>query len=60
MEWLALISPLEWLGHRSVEVDDERQYLRPQIFDGAEVAAAQELAHQDAESDLPPSERKRN
>src|ERR1700730_15300762 len=52
MEWLALIGPLEGFGHGAVEIVDKRQHLSAQIVNGAEVAAPQELAHQDAEPDL--------
>src|SRR5215472_6818772 len=51
-EWLSLVGPLEWLGHGAIEVVDEGEHLVLQIFDRAEVAAPQELAHQDAQPDL--------
>ena len=49
MEWFSVIGPLERLGHGVVEVGDEREYLVFQVIHGKEVAAAQELAHQDAQ-----------
>ena len=53
MERLALVGPLERFGHGAVEVVDKGQHhLSAQIIDGAEVAAPQELANQDAEPDL--------
>ncbi|SRR6266498_2244797 len=39
MEWLALIGPLEGLGHGAIEVGDEGEHLVLQIIHGAEVAA---------------------
>jgi hypothetical protein len=39
MEWLALIGPLERLGHSAVEVVDEAEDLLLQVIDGAEIAA---------------------
>src|SRR5437762_10130727 len=52
MKWLALISPLERLGHGPIEVRDKRKHLVAQVVDGAKVTAAQQLAHQDAPPDL--------
>src|ERR1700730_5602020 len=51
-EWLSLIGPLERLGHGAVEVVDKSQHLSAQVINGAEVAAPQELADQDAEPDF--------
>ena len=51
-ERLALVGPLERLGHGAVEVRDERQHLVSQIINRGEVAAAQEFAHQDTQPNL--------
>jgi len=52
MKWLSLVGPLEGLGHGAVEIFDERQHLASEVLNGAEVAATEEFANQDAEPDL--------
>src|SRR3954453_11376922 len=52
MKRFSEIGPLEWLGHRAIEVVDEGEYLRSQIFSGNEVAATEQLTHQNTEPDL--------
>src|SRR3954465_12404305 len=46
------VEPADGLGHRPVEVVDERQDPRLEILDRAEAGAAEQLSHQDAEPDL--------
>src|SRR3954447_14640838 len=48
-EWLALIGPLERLGHGPIEIGDEREHLVPQVVHAAEIAAPQQFADQDGE-----------
>jgi hypothetical protein len=49
MERLAEVGPLEWLGHRAIEVGDVVENLRPEVLNRPEVATPQQLADQDAE-----------
>jgi len=51
-ERLALHGPAEWLGHGGVEVGDEGLDPLLQVLFAGEIAAAQQLAHQDREPDL--------
>ena len=52
MEWLALVGPLERLGHGAIEVGDESQHLVLEIINGGEVASTQQLTDQDAQPKL--------
>ena len=51
-EWLALVSPLEGLGHGVVVVIDEGQNLGLQLVKRRERASAQEFTGQNAEPDF--------
>src|SRR5438876_12331158 len=46
------VSPLEGLGKHLVGVVDKGQEFSAEILDGGEVAATDDLAHDDAEDDL--------
>src|SRR3954465_3286713 len=46
------VEPADGLGHRPVEVVDERQDPRLQLLGRTEAGAAEQLPHQDAEPDL--------
>ena len=46
------VGPAEGFGHGCVEVGDELLDLGAQVFLGGEVAAANELSHQDGEPDF--------
>jgi len=52
MEWLALVGPLERLGHGAIEVSDEGQHFVPEIVSGGEVASPQQLTDQYAQPKL--------
>src|SRR6266516_4961543 len=52
MEWLALVGPLERLGHGAIEVGDEVQHLVAEIVNGSKVASSQQLADQNTQPEF--------
>ncbi len=49
---LALVGPLEGLGHGAIVVSNEGEHLRLEILQRGEGAAPEQLAGQNRESDL--------
>jgi len=52
MQRLPKKGPLEWLGHRAIEVSDEIEHLVPQIVKRGEIATSEQLTNQDTQPEL--------